>query len=49
MGMGREVELLIKTSSDEFSLQGKINNNKAILYDIFKDRDITIGEVEVYG
>lgn len=46
---GEEVELLIKTSSDEFSLQGKINNNKATLYDIFKDRDITIGEVEVYG
>ena len=45
---GEEVEVLIKTSNNKFNLQGKINNNEAILYDIFKDRYITIGEVEVY-
>ncbi|WP_394998156.1 hypothetical protein [uncultured Helicobacter sp.] len=45
---GEEVEVLIKTSNDKFNLQGKINNNEAILYDIFKDKYITIGEVEVY-
>ncbi|PAV00099.1 hypothetical protein B9T66_03915 [Helicobacter sp. TUL] len=45
---GEEVEVLIKTSNDKFNLQGKINNNEAILYDIFKDRYIAIGEVEVY-
>ncbi|QOQ95487.1 hypothetical protein [Helicobacter cinaedi] len=45
---GEKVEVLIKTSNDKFNLQSKINNNRAILYDIFKDRYITIGEVEVY-
>lgn len=45
---GEEVEVLIKTNNDEFNLQGKINNNEAILYDIFKDKYITTGEVEVY-
>ena len=45
---GEEVEVLIKTSNNKFNLQGEINNNEAILYDIFKDRYITIGEVEVY-
>ena len=45
---GEEVEVLIKTSNDKFNLQGKINDNEAILYDIFKDKYITIGEVEVY-
>ena len=45
---GEEVEVLIKTNNDEFNLQGKINNNEAILYDIFKDKYITIGEVKVY-